>query len=189
MTHTLVTHRFVATALVVASTLALTASSAAAAGDQDRRRYTGRAVPRAAAPRVVVPPARFRPRVVRPQIVAVVPHRYYVPRYRASFYYRYPSYAPRGYGYAAPGYYAFVPGQRYGGVRIDLPQRDAQVYVGGYFVGIVDQFDGVFQQLNLEPGPHRIEVRADGYEPIVFDVRVEPGRTITYRASMRPLYP
>jgi hypothetical protein len=181
-------HTLVAAVLVVASTLALSTSSAASAGDQDRRRSSGvrRAVPRAGAPPVV----RVRPRVVRPQIVAVVPHRPYAPRYRANFYYRYPAYSRYGYGYPPPpGYYAFVPGQRYGGVRIDLPQRDAQVYVGGYFVGIVDQFDGLFQQLNLEPGPHRIEVRADGYEPIVFDVRVEPGRTITYRASMRPLYP
>jgi hypothetical protein len=191
MSETLVmTHRLVAATLVVASALALSTTSAWAAGDQQRRRSSGehRAVPRAAAPPVV----RVRPRVVRPHIVAVVPHRHYAPRYGASLYYRYPGYSRYGYGYGyapPPGYYAFVPGHSYGGVRIDLPQRDAQVYVGGYFVGIVDEFDGVFQQLNLEAGPHRIEVRADGYEPIVFDIRVQPGRTITYRASMRPLYP
>jgi hypothetical protein len=92
-------------------------------------------------------------------------------------------YAPYGYGYG--GY----SGRPYGGVRIDLPQRDAEVYADGYFVGTVDEFDGVLQQANLEAGPHRIEVRAPGFEPIVFDVNVEPGRTITYRASMRPLRP
>jgi hypothetical protein len=189
MTHTLVTHRLIAAALAVASTFALSTSSAEAAGDQERQRQPGarvrRAVPRAAVPPVI----RVRPRVVRPQIVAIVPHRHYAPRYRANFYYAYPTYGRRAYGYAPPpGYHAFVPGRAYGGVRIDLPQRDAQVYVGGYFVGTVDEFDGVFQQLNLEPGPHRIEVRADGYEPIVFDIRVQPGRTITYRASMHALY-
>jgi hypothetical protein len=196
MTHTRVTHKLVTVALVVAATFALSASSAEAAGDQQRRRQPSarRAVPRAVAPPVihVRPRVHIRPRVVWPQVVAIVPHRHDAPRYRPNVYYGYPAYnSRRGYGYAyapPPGYHAFVPGRSYGGVRIDLPQRDAQVYVGGYFVGTVDEFDGVFQQLNLEPGPHRIEVRADGYEPIVFDIRVQPGRTITYRASMHPLY-
>jgi hypothetical protein len=75
-------------------------------------------------------------------------------------------------------------------VRIVHPQRDAEVYVDGYFAGNVDDFDGAFQQLNLEPGPHHIEVRAPGTETTAFDVNIDPGRTITYRASMpRPLQP
>ena len=77
----------------------------------------------------------------------------------------------------------------YGGLRIDLPQRNADVYVDGYHVGVVDDFDGVFQQVNLEAGPHRIEVRAPGFEPIAFSVRVDPDRTTTYRAEMRPALP
>lgn len=94
-----------------------------------------------------------------------------------------------GYGYGYPGYFAPVPGRPYGGVRIDLPQRGAQVSVGGYFVGTVDDFDGAFQQLNLEPGAHRIEIQAPEFEPIAFEIKLEPGQTITYRASMRPLHP
>jgi PEGA domain len=93
------------------------------------------------------------------------------------------SYAPYGYGYG--GY----SGRPYGGVRIDVPQRDAEVYVDGYFVGVVNDFDGVFQQANIEAGPHRIEIRAPGFETVTFDVNVEPGRTITYRSSMRPERP
>jgi len=77
----------------------------------------------------------------------------------------------------------------YGGVRISLPQRDAEVYVDGYYSGVVDQFDGAMQQLNLEPGPHQIEVRAAGFEPVTFDVNVEPGRTLTYRSSLREARP
>jgi hypothetical protein len=58
------------------------------------------------------------------------------------------------------------------------------VFVDGYYVGIVDDFDGVFQHVNLEAGEHRIEVRAPGYdEAISFDVYVQPGRTITLRAD------
>jgi hypothetical protein len=90
---------------------------------------------------------------------------------------------PYGYGYS--GY----SGQPYGGVRIDLPQRDAEVFIDGYFVGTVDDFDGVRQQANLEAGPHRVEVRDQEFEPISFEVNVQPGRTITYRGDMRPLHP
>jgi hypothetical protein len=110
--------------------------------------------------------------------------------------YGYPTYGYPAYGYPASGYiapygygYGGYSGRPYGGIRIDLPERDAEVYVDGYFVGIVDNFNGVLQQANVEAGPHRIEVRAPGFETIVFDVNVEPGRTITYRGSMRPLRP
>ncbi len=52
---------------------------------------------------------------------------------------------------------------------------------------VVDDYDGVFQHLNLEAGAHHIEIEIDeqGYPPIAFDVRVEPGQTITYRANIR----
>jgi hypothetical protein len=42
----------------------------------------------------------------------------------------------------------------------------------------------VFQHLNLEAGPHSIEVRLPGIdEALTFDVVIQPGRTITYRAE------
>lgn len=91
------------------------------------------------------------------------------------------------YGGAYPYYGYAVPA--YGGVRIDVPQRNAEVMVDGYFVGVVDDFDGSFQQVNLEPGPHRIEVRATGFETVGFDVNVTAGRTVTYRAGLRPTAP
>ena len=46
-------------------------------------------------------------------------------------------------------------------------------------------FRSVFQHLNLEAGSHHIEIEAQGYPPIAFDVRVAPGQTITYRANLR----
>ena len=68
-----------------------------------------------------------------------------------------------------------------------MKPRDASVFVDGYFAGQVDDFDGVFQRLHLEPGPHRIEVRADGYEPLTFEVRIPPDRTVTYSGELRRL--
>ena len=137
-----------------------------------------------------VAPRFYSPRFIRPRIVNIVPYRPYAYHYRpgfsASFYYGTPYYAP--YGYAAPpaGYLNAVPGRLYGGVRITDAPRDAQVFVDGYYMGVVDEFDGVFQHMNLEAGPHHVEVREPGWEPIAFDVNVQPGQTITFRADMDP---
>jgi hypothetical protein len=92
---------------------------------------------------------------------------------------------PYGYGYSNPyyGYYAIAPGFAYGSLRIVDAPRDAQVFVDGYYAGIVDDYDGVFQRLNLEPGPHRIEIHLPGYPAQVFDVDILAGQTITYRAA------
>ena len=62
--------------------------------------------------------------------------------------------------------------------------RDAAVYVDGYYAGIVDDFDGVFQRLTLEVGPHAIEIDADGLEPRYFDIYVDPARTVDLRADL-----
>jgi len=51
----------------------------------------------------------------------------------------------------------------------------------------VDDFDGVFQRLRLEPGPHRIEISADGYETLTFDVQAQPDQTITYKGTLTVL--
>lgn len=107
--------------------------------------------------------------------------------------YAYPSYwgyrySPYwGAGYAYPGYSAVGPRRGYGGIRIDLPERDAEVFVDGYYSGTVDDFDGARQELTLEPGPHRIEIELEGFEPVSFDVNVEPGRIVNYRSQLRPL--
>ncbi len=112
---------------------------------------------------------------------------YWAPYGYSSFYGGGPWGWSNGYGFNGYGYGYGYGGNPYGGVRLDLPNRDAEVFVDGYFVGTVDDFDGRMQQANLESGPHRIEVKREGFEPIAFDVNVQPGRTITYRANMRPL--
>jgi hypothetical protein len=98
--------------------------------------------------------------------------------------YSYGGYYPYGYGYggyAAPGY----NGTAYGGVRIEGAPRDGQVFVDGYYAGIVDDYDGTFQRLSLEDGPHEIEIRAPGLPPMTYDVNVQPGRTVTIHANVR----
>jgi PEGA domain len=108
-------------------------------------------------------------------------------------------YYPWGYGgYGFAGYYGGYDPWYYddpyaygsfdeGSVRLKVKPRDASVFVDGYFAGQVDDFDGVFQRLRLDSGPHRIEVSLEGYEPLSFEVRVPPDRTITYEGELRRL--
>ena len=168
-------------------------------GSEQSRSWTSRSdgVAERGVPRRAVPRGEIAPRFVRPNIVTIAPYRPYHYRYRPgfnlSFYYGRPyydswyGYPPYGYVTPPSGYLYPVPGRAYGGVRIQDAPRDAQVFVDGYYMGVVDDFDGVFQHMNLEAGPHHIEIREPGYESVAFDVNVRPGETIAYRAEMFPL--
>lgn len=99
-------------------------------------------------------------------------------------------YDPYGYGYGYEGYqgYQGYAGDRYrdvGSLRLKVKPTNAQILIDGYFVGVVDSFDGVFQRLGVESGAHRVELRADGYEPVQFEVMITPGETITYKGEMK----
>jgi hypothetical protein len=101
----------------------------------------------------------------------------------------------RYYGYPYPPDFYPVPDsesveaspEAYGSIRLDVPQADATVYVDGFSVGVVGDFNDVTEHLILVPGPHHLELRAPGFETTAFDVRVQTGQTITYRSSMRPI--
>jgi hypothetical protein len=109
---------------------------------------------------------------------------YGYPYYRPyPYYYGYPyAYPYAGYPYA--GAYPY-PGNGYGyveaysGVRIQGALPNAEVVADGNIVGIVDDFDGATERLQLTPGAHSIEIRAPGMTPMVYDVNVQPGRTVT----------
>jgi len=90
-----------------------------------------------------------------------------------------------GYGYGDPGGAYRAQGYATGAVKVKVSPRDAEVYVDGYFAGHVDDFDGLAQSLKLDSGAYRIEIRKPGFDTLQFDVRVQPGRTITYRGEMR----
>ena len=72
-----------------------------------------------------------------------------------------------------------------GGLRLKIEPRDAEVFVDGYFAGRVDDFDGAMQKLKVAIGPHRVEVRAPGYETLSFDVAIIEGQTTTYKADLK----
>ncbi len=66
---------------------------------------------------------------------------------------------------------------------------EAQVYVDGAHAGAVDDFDGVFQRLNLPPGIHEVEVRLSGYRPSRQQVFVSPNQTLKLRLRLEPAAP
>ena len=142
------------------------------------------------------------------------PTYYYYPGYsRYSSRYYFPGYAfglgafydpgwydPYYYGgyYGGGGYGGYYGGGYQGGygtssygrgptgsLRLKIKPRDAQVYVDGYLVGVVDDFDGLFQKLGIDAGGHRIEIRAPGLETIAFDVLITPNETVTYKGELR----
>jgi hypothetical protein len=142
--------------------------------------------------------------VIRPRVT----NRYYstIPRYNYTY-----GYGGLGWGYYDPfwwgpdlraGYYggSIYGGPGYGGsiynysydfgrLRLDVEPRDAEVYIDGDYVGLVDDFDGRLQGITLETGGYSIEIVAPGLEPLAFDVRITPGRTTTYRGTLLPRRP
>lgn len=72
-------------------------------------------------------------------------------------------------------------------VRLRVTPRDAAVYVDGFYAGIVDDFDGVFQSLPLPPGGHAIVLYREGYRTGQYNVYLRPGSRFTVRAALEPL--
>jgi len=87
-----------------------------------------------------------------------------------------------GYGQGSSGYSRSGPT---GQLRLKVKPEHGQVYVDGYYVGEVDSFDGVFQRMPIEAGSHRVEIRAAGFQTVVFDVLVSPGETVTYKGELK----
>jgi hypothetical protein len=85
----------------------------------------------------------------------------------------------------------FVPymteydGQITGRLKVKVKPRTARVFVDGFYVGIVDEFDGALQKLTLNGGAHKIVISADGYETIELDVYISYTRTVTIVREMK----
>jgi hypothetical protein len=121
---------------------------------------------------------------------------YYPYGFSVGFGYGYGSWCcPYAYGYPyAWGYPGFYPGPYYYGpgyvgssVRLQVSPREAEVYVDGFYAGKVDQFDGTFQRLNVEPGEHELQVFMPGYRSFTQKVYLQPTSTFRVNHAMEPL--
>lgn len=124
-----------------------------------------------------------------------VPRTYYFPPVdlRLDFYYHpyFGFYYGPYYGpfYPFPGPFATLSRFSTSAVRTRVKPVEAEVYINGYYAGIVDDFDGVFQRLYVPSGEHEIALRLDGYEPFRRKVYVAPGDTFDLVHQMRPIGP
>lgn len=107
-----------------------------------------------------------------------------------GFYYpyftAYPWY-PYGYfGYPAPWGYGDVY-LNMGSVRLQVTPRDTEVYVDGYIVGVVDDFDGKFQRMRLPVGEHEIVLYREGHRRVSQKLYLTPGGDFRIKHVMEPL--
>lgn len=118
---------------------------------------------------------------------------YYRPYYSRPYYWGYGSYPWGGlyfdsYWYGGgPSYYGGTyvrPYSETGAVRIMVDKEKAKVYVDGYYAGVVDDFDGLFQRLYVSAGRHDITLKLDGYQTERFDVYVQEGGTVKIKHDM-----
>lgn len=67
--------------------------------------------------------------------------------------------------------------------------EEAAVYVDGFYAGVVDDFNGVFQALPLTSGGHSITLYLAGYQTIRRNIYMSPGSMFTLHETMRALAP
>jgi len=95
--------------------------------------------------------------------------------------FQYP-YGPFGY----PGYRLAPPEAS---IRLDVKPSDAEVFVDGYYAGIVDDFDGAFQRLHVAPGEHEIELYLNGFRTVRQRLYLTANNTFKVKYTMEHLGP
>jgi len=115
-------------------------------------------------------------------------YRFYVgygyPYFYPAFYYS-AWYGPWGwYGYPWGPWPGYAYYDNSSSVRIQGAPREAEVYVDGYYAGVVDDFDGIFQRLYVAPGRHVITVKMEGYRTHNFKVFVPYDGTVKIHHQM-----
>ena len=180
-------------------------------------RTTGVAVPRSAGPypsRPYYGGARYyrpyyRPYYYRPYYSSFYSPFYY-PGYYGGFYgsfgwgfgigygfgypyaYGYPYYGlgyGYGYGQYPYPYYGPIVYDYSGSARLQVTPRNTQVYIDGYFVGVVDSFDGNLQRLHVEAGEHELQLYLEGHRTFTQKVLFPRGGTLRITHVMQPLGP
>jgi hypothetical protein len=96
-----------------------------------------------------------------------------------------------GYWGGYPGYWGGYYSYPYFGasLKVQVTPKDAEVYVDAHYAGIVDDFDGMFQSLSVEPGGHTITVFKDGFKKVAQDIYFRAGETFKLKYAMQPLQP
>jgi hypothetical protein len=118
---------------------------------------------------------------VRTVIVAGYAHPFY-PYFNDPFWSGWYGYQYRPYPFYPR--YIYEPGAD---LRVQVTPREAEVYIDGYLVGNVDDFDGVFQRLRVPYGEHQISVYREGYRTITEKMLFRPYQSYSIKQPMQPL--
>ncbi len=104
-------------------------------------------------------------------------HPGFLPRYRHGYFWSTGYYYPRY-------YYDYDAYTVHASIRVLVDRPETEVYVDGYYAGIVDDFDGIFQRLNVTPGTHEITLRLDGFQTWRARVYATPEHTVKLHHDM-----
>lgn len=123
-----------------------------------------------------------------PRVVVRAGVRYGYPIYSSPYFYdpfwfgfydyqfrRYPPYPPYGYYDGSAD------------LRVQVTPKQAEVYVDGYLVGTVDDFDGMLQRLHVPLGEHEITIYAQGYRSVTQRMLFRPFESYSIKDTMQPL--
>jgi hypothetical protein len=129
-----------------------------------------------------------RGRVVGPR-GGVVVRAYYRPLFYDPFFYDpfwYPYY-PSHFGWYPP--YAAAGGfyDDDSSVRLQVEPRETEVFIDGYYAGTVDDFDGFFQRLHVDPGEHVVTLYLEGHRSVTQKILLQPRKSFRISHTMEPL--
>ena len=134
-----------------------------------------------ATPAIADAQGRRAVRVARPSRVVVVGG-YYRPFFYDPWYFSpYSQGTRRDYGYYPRVYDVSAS------LRLQVAPRETEVFIDGYDAGTVDEFDGVFQRLRIEPGEHTLELYLPGHRRVERKIYLQPGREFRVRLTMEPI--
>ena len=72
-------------------------------------------------------------------------------------------------------------------LQLQVTPRETEVFVDGYFAGRVDDFDGRFQRLHIQPGEHELTLYLDGHRKVIQTILIRPRSSFRIRYEMTPL--
>ncbi len=88
--------------------------------------------------------------------------------------------------YAYPYGYAPLYGER-AELRLLVTPKRASVYVDGFYAGVVDDYDGLFQRLPVSPGEHELVLYEAGFRTVHQRLYVSRGATLKITYAMERL--
>lgn len=72
-------------------------------------------------------------------------------------------------------------------LRLQVSPRETEVFLDGYYAGIVDDFDGMFQRMHVEPGEHDVTLYLDGHRTLTQKIFLQDRATFSLRHTMEAL--